>query len=130
MLYACPGGVITPSLLTEETPQPGLSVRLRDFSASLAQRFGKSELLLCLVFLLSLPLLNPWMRGDGAGHYALNGERHRSWVKPTPKNVTTLAYVRGSRLESLDDWLYRRGGQRYLYSKASESLIYGARCVK
>jgi len=44
---------------------------LRDFSTSLAHRLGKSELLLGLVFLLSLPLLNPWVRGDGVGYYAL-----------------------------------------------------------
>ncbi|HKV26026.1 MAG TPA: hypothetical protein VJN93_15640 [Candidatus Acidoferrum sp.] len=30
----------------------------------------KSELLLALLFLLSLSLLNPWIRGDGVGYYA------------------------------------------------------------
>lgn len=30
----------------------------------------KPERLLFLVFLLSLPLLNPWVRGDGVGYYA------------------------------------------------------------
>lgn len=25
---------------------------------------------MCLIFLLSLPLLNPWVRGDGVGYYA------------------------------------------------------------
>jgi hypothetical protein len=30
----------------------------------------KSERLLFLLFLLSLPLLNPWIRGDGVGYYA------------------------------------------------------------
>lgn len=30
----------------------------------------KPERLLLLVFLLSLPLLNPWVRGDGVGYYA------------------------------------------------------------
>ena len=24
---------------------------------------------MCLIFLLSLPLLNPWVRGDGVGYY-------------------------------------------------------------
>jgi hypothetical protein len=31
---------------------------------------GKSERWLFLLFLLSLPLLNPWVRGDGVGYYA------------------------------------------------------------
>ena len=30
----------------------------------------KSELLLLVLFLLSLPMLNPWVRGDGVGYYA------------------------------------------------------------
>ena len=29
-----------------------------------------AELLLCLVFVLTLPLLNPWVCGDGVGYYA------------------------------------------------------------
>ena len=40
----------------EESRKPARSVRLQDFSTSLAHRFGKSELLLGLVFLLPLPL--------------------------------------------------------------------------
>jgi hypothetical protein len=39
-------------------------------SPSLATRARKSERLLFLLFLLSLPLLNPWVRGDGVGYYA------------------------------------------------------------
>ena len=46
-------------------------MRLQDFSTFSAHRSRKSELLLCLIFLLSLPLLNPWVRGDGVGYYAL-----------------------------------------------------------
>lgn len=38
-------------------------------SANVASR--KPERLLLLLFLLSLPLLNPWVRGDGVGYYAL-----------------------------------------------------------
>jgi Dolichyl-phosphate-mannose-protein mannosyltransferase len=31
---------------------------------------GKAEGLLLVLFLLSLPMLNPWVRGDGVGYYA------------------------------------------------------------
>src|SRR5260370_5286925 len=41
-----------------------------DFSASLAPCSRKSERLLLLLFLFSLPFLNPWVRGDGVGYYA------------------------------------------------------------
>src|SRR4029077_18561734 len=33
-------------------------------------RSRKAERLLVLLFLLSLPFLNPWVRGDGVGYYA------------------------------------------------------------
>ncbi len=42
----------------------------QDFSASPALRSRKSERLLFLLFFLSLPFLNPWVRGDGVGYYA------------------------------------------------------------
>ncbi len=42
----------------------------QDFSESPARRSRKSERLLLLLFLLSLPFLNPWVRGDGVGYYA------------------------------------------------------------
>ena len=32
--------------------------------------FGTAGLILLLVFLFSLPLVNPWVRGDGVGYYA------------------------------------------------------------
>jgi hypothetical protein len=35
-----------------------------------APRSSKSERLFLLLFVLSLPLLNPWVRGDGVGYYA------------------------------------------------------------
>ena len=41
-----------------------------DFSASPARRSPKSERLLLLLWILSLPFLNPWVRGDGVGYYA------------------------------------------------------------
>ena len=42
----------------------------QDFSASPAYGSRKSERLLLLFFLFSLPFLNPWVRGDGVGYYA------------------------------------------------------------
>ncbi len=41
-----------------------------DFSPSPARHSRKSERLLLLLFLFSLPILNPWVRGDGVGYYA------------------------------------------------------------
>lgn len=41
------------------------------FSASPARHSRKSEVLLALFFFASLPFLNPWVRGDGVGYYAL-----------------------------------------------------------
>jgi hypothetical protein len=34
------------------------------------RRFTKYEVLLAIIFLLTLPLSNPWVRGDGVGYYA------------------------------------------------------------
>jgi len=42
----------------------------QDFSISPARRTRKSERLLLLLFLFSLPFVNPWVRGDGVGYYA------------------------------------------------------------
>jgi hypothetical protein len=42
----------------------------QDLSPSPATRSRKSERLLLLLFLLTLPFLNPWVRGDGVGYYA------------------------------------------------------------
>jgi len=42
----------------------------QDFSVLPARRSRKSERVLLLLFLLSLPFLNPWIRGDGVGYYA------------------------------------------------------------
>jgi hypothetical protein len=42
----------------------------QDFSASAALRSRNSERLLLILFILSLPFLNPWVRGDGVGYYA------------------------------------------------------------
>jgi hypothetical protein len=35
------------------------------------RRFTKYEVLLAIIFVLMLPLSNPWVRGDGVGYYAL-----------------------------------------------------------
>jgi len=42
----------------------------QDLSPAPLRRSRNSERLLVLLFLLSLPLLNPWVRGDGVGYYA------------------------------------------------------------
>ena len=42
----------------------------QEFNVSPSRRSRKSERLLALLFLLSLPFLNPWVRGDGVGYYA------------------------------------------------------------
>jgi hypothetical protein len=42
----------------------------QNFSASTARSSRNSERLLLLLFLCSLPFLNPWVRGDGVGYYA------------------------------------------------------------
>ncbi len=42
----------------------------QDFSASPAPRSRQSECLLLLLWVFSLPFLNPWVRGDGVGYYA------------------------------------------------------------
>src|SRR5216683_3011420 len=42
----------------------------KDLSPSHLRHSRKAERLLLLVFLLSLPFLNPWVRGDGVGYYA------------------------------------------------------------
>ena len=46
------------------------SVDQRDFSLSSGGRWRKSERWLLILFLCSLPFLNPWVRGDGVGYYA------------------------------------------------------------
>ncbi len=42
----------------------------QEFIASPARGSRKSKRLLLLLFLFSLPFLNPWVRGDGVGYYA------------------------------------------------------------
>ena len=51
-----------------------LSVRLQGRSTPPAHRSWKSELLLCLIFFLALPLLNPWVHGDGVDRAPLNSD--------------------------------------------------------
>jgi hypothetical protein len=55
----------------EESFSAGTSLAEQpDLSASPARRSRKSERLLLLLWLFSLPFLNPWVRGDGVGYYA------------------------------------------------------------
>jgi len=57
--------------LVSELISTGASfVGQQDLSPSPLHNSRKAELLLLLLFLLSLPLLNPWVRGDGVGYYA------------------------------------------------------------
>lgn len=42
----------------------------QDLSPAPLSQSRKSERLLALLFLISLPFLNPWVRGDGVGYYA------------------------------------------------------------
>jgi hypothetical protein len=42
----------------------------QDLSPSPLRRSRKAERLLLLLFLFSLPFLNPWVRGDGVGYYS------------------------------------------------------------
>src|SRR6266436_6761013 len=45
-------------------------VAQQELSPSPLRRSRKAERLLVVLFLLSLPFLNPWVRGDGVGYYA------------------------------------------------------------
>jgi hypothetical protein len=45
-------------------------VAQQDLSPAPLRRSRKAERLLLLLFLFSLPYLNPWVRGDGVGYYA------------------------------------------------------------
>jgi hypothetical protein len=45
-------------------------VHQQDLSTAPVHPSRKSERLLALLFLISLPFLNPWVRGDGVGYYA------------------------------------------------------------
>jgi MFS family permease len=45
-------------------------VAQQDLSPAPLRRSRKAERLLVLLFFLSLPFLNPWVRGDGVGYYA------------------------------------------------------------
>src|ERR1700723_3069657 len=35
-----------------------------------AIKLSRPEKLMCVLFLVTLPLINPWVRGDGVGYYA------------------------------------------------------------
>ena len=56
----------------EHVDSAGLTSMMPDQAGMNSQRTSrKSERWLLLILLLSLPLTNPWVRGDGVGYYAL-----------------------------------------------------------
>lgn len=66
------------------------------FGRAASGRTARGEWLLVLIFLLTLPLANPWVRGDGVGYYAyaravliehnLNFEKDYRAANPTFRN--------------------------------------------
>lgn len=60
------GGLSPREKSTRNRRQQRATIRLADRLPSICAP-GASP---CLIFLLSLPLLNPWVRGDGVGYYA------------------------------------------------------------
>ena len=68
-------------------------------SAGIRQR--TAERLLLLVFLFSLPLLNPWVRGDGVGYYAFaRAPLIQHNLDFAPDYQSANASFRGPRLDS------------------------------
>src|ERR1700735_3609565 len=43
---------------------------MRSVGKGVLFKIDKYEKILLVLFLISLPLINPWVRGDGVGHYA------------------------------------------------------------
>jgi len=68
-------------------------------SAGIRQR--TAERLLLLLFLFSLPLLNPWVRGDGVGYYAFaRAPLIQHNLDFAPDYQSANASFRGPRLDS------------------------------
>jgi len=71
--------------LTDDLRTPLMGAVPIRTGAGVRARLTKYEWLLMLVFLVSLPLSNPWVRGDGVGYYAyarsLLVERHLNFEK-------------------------------------------------
>ncbi len=63
--------LLTNFYMEKKSPADSTSVEQQDFKTLPASGTRHSERLLFLLFILSLPLLNPWVRGDGVGYYAL-----------------------------------------------------------
>ncbi len=76
----------------EQTSQPMTAPRQ---PAQPRRGFSRSEKLLLALFLLTLPLVNPWVRGDGVGYYAylhallLRGDLNfqQEWLHGNPSFV-------------------------------------------
>jgi hypothetical protein len=56
--------------LAEKASAGASFVQNHVLASSLRSNSRRSEFLLLLLFLVSLPFLNPWVRGDGVGYYA------------------------------------------------------------
>ena len=72
----------------EESPAHLVSSCAMQSSEKYSRGFSKYEWTLVVLFILSLPLSNPWVRGDGVGYYAY-----------------ARALLTEHRLDFRDDWL-------------------------
>jgi len=81
-------------------------VRAQDSSEPGGRRFSKQEKWLLLFFLLSLPLVNPWVRGDGVGYYAYvrsflvdhNLRFEKDWLSANSSFLTSRVDLNGHLL--------------------------------
>jgi hypothetical protein len=70
------------NLSVSETQSTGEATRLRKLS--------RYETALAAIFLLTLPLCNPWVRGDGVGYYAFAREISKRISTLLPANWITI----------------------------------------
>jgi hypothetical protein len=81
-------------------------MQAEDLIEPTCRRFSKQEIWLLLVFLLSLALVNPWVRGDGVGYYAYvrslvidhNLRFERDWLAANPSFVEARVDYNGHLL--------------------------------
>ena len=71
-------------------------------------KLDKYEKAICLIFLITLPLANPWVRGDGVGYYAY---------------VRSLLIERNLNFEK--DW--QHGNESFVMSRINLWVHYGKR---
>ena len=75
-------------------------------TASGARRVSRGEKWFLFLFLLSLPLVNPWVRGDGVGYYAYvrsalidhNIRFESDWLAANPSFLASRVDARGHLL--------------------------------